>query len=122
MPKGCSKRLAFKRLWIELQRAAYRKLLIIDGAEEMDDLGFPPGNRLEKLKHDRDGKESRERSEYPPTGSAVEARAVFGLRCLRLAESVGVCLAESIGEWLTLSSPKCRQKTDWVATDFGTPP
>ena len=49
------KRLSSKRLSIELQRAAYRKLLIIDAAEEMDDLKIPPGNRLEKLKHDRDG-------------------------------------------------------------------
>jgi toxin HigB-1 len=49
------KRLTSKRLSIELQRAAYRKLLIIDGAEEISDLKIPPGNRLEKLKHDREG-------------------------------------------------------------------
>jgi toxin HigB-1 len=49
------KRLASKRFSIELQRVAYRKLLIIDGAEDIRDLKLPPGNRLEKLKHDREG-------------------------------------------------------------------
>ena len=49
------KRLASKRLSIELQRAAYRELLIIDGAEAINDLKIPPGNRLEKLKGDRKG-------------------------------------------------------------------
>jgi proteic killer suppression protein len=49
------KRLASKRLSTELQRAAYRKLIIIDGAEEISDLRIPPGNRLEKLKHYREG-------------------------------------------------------------------
>ena len=52
------KRLASKRLSVELQRAAYRKLLIIDAAEAIDDLKLPPGNRLEKLKHDRRGQYS----------------------------------------------------------------
>jgi toxin HigB-1 len=32
------------------QRAALRKLLILDAAETLDDLRVPPGNRLEKLK------------------------------------------------------------------------
>ena len=49
------KRLASKRLSLELQRIAYRKLVIIDGAEAISDLGIPPGNRLEKLKHNRAG-------------------------------------------------------------------
>lgn len=35
------------------QRAALRKLLILDAAETLDDLRVPPGNRLEKLKGDR---------------------------------------------------------------------
>ena len=52
------KRLASKRLSIELQRTAYRKLLIIDGSEAIEDLRIPPGNRLEKLKHDRKGQYS----------------------------------------------------------------
>ena len=37
------------------QRAALRKLLILDAAEILDDLRVPPGNRLEKLKGDRAG-------------------------------------------------------------------
>jgi len=38
--------------------AALRKLLILDAAECLDDLRVPPGNRLEKLKGDRDGQHS----------------------------------------------------------------
>lgn len=32
-----------------LQRQAQRKLVILDGAEALQDLRIPPGNRLEKL-------------------------------------------------------------------------
>jgi proteic killer suppression protein len=39
----------------EVQRAALRKLLILDAAETLDDLRVPPGNRLEKLKGSRAG-------------------------------------------------------------------
>ena len=42
----------------ELQRAALRKLLILDAAEELTDLRSPPGNRLEKLSGDRAGQYS----------------------------------------------------------------
>lgn len=41
-----------------IQRLAYRKLLLIDGAERLDDLRKPPGNRLEKLSGDLAGKYS----------------------------------------------------------------
>ena len=41
-----------------LQRAALRKLLIVDAAETLDDLRVPPGNRLEKLAADRAGQHS----------------------------------------------------------------
>jgi proteic killer suppression protein len=37
---------------------AYRKLLLIDGAEKLNDLKIPPGNRLEKLSGDLVGKYS----------------------------------------------------------------
>jgi proteic killer suppression protein len=37
------------------QRAALRKLLILDAAETLNDLRVPPGNRIEKLKGDRAG-------------------------------------------------------------------
>jgi proteic killer suppression protein len=41
-----------------LQRAALRKLLILDAAETVNDLRVPPGNRLEKLVGDRAGQYS----------------------------------------------------------------
>lgn len=41
-----------------LQRAALRKLLILDAAESIEDLRVPPGNRLEKLVGDRAGQYS----------------------------------------------------------------
>lgn len=41
-----------------LQRTARRKLLLIDAAEDIEDLRVPPGNRLEKLKGDRKGQYS----------------------------------------------------------------
>lgn len=41
-----------------LQRVALRKLLILDAAERLDDLRVPPGNRLERLRGDRDGQYS----------------------------------------------------------------
>jgi proteic killer suppression protein len=40
------------------QRAAYRKLLIVDAAETLEDLSVPPGNRLERLAGDRRGQHS----------------------------------------------------------------
>ena len=42
-----------KRLDQSTQRAALRKLLILDAADQISDLRVPPGNRLEKLKGDR---------------------------------------------------------------------
>ena len=44
-----------KRLDEPTQRAALRKLLILDAADRVGDLRVPPGNRLEKLKGDRAG-------------------------------------------------------------------
>ena len=41
-----------------IQRAALRKLLILDAAESLRDLEVPPGNHLEKLKGDRKGQYS----------------------------------------------------------------
>ena len=42
----------------ELLRSAIRKLLILDAAEELNDLTIPPGNKLKKLKGDRVGQHS----------------------------------------------------------------
>ena len=44
--------------WPGLQRAALRKLLVVDAAETIHDLRTPPGNRLEKLTGDRIGQYS----------------------------------------------------------------
>ncbi|RCW39992.1 proteic killer suppression protein [Halopolyspora algeriensis] len=41
-----------------VQRAALRKLVILDAAEAVEDLRTPPGNRLEKLNGDRVGQYS----------------------------------------------------------------
>ena len=41
-----------------IQRVAYRKLLLIDGSERLEDLKVPPGNRLEKLSGSLSGKYS----------------------------------------------------------------
>ena len=47
------------RRWsLQVQRAALKKLLILDAAEELVDLRVPPGNRLEKLHGDRKGQHS----------------------------------------------------------------
>ncbi len=42
-----------RRLDEPTQRAALRKLLILDAADQLADLRIPPGNRLEKLKGNR---------------------------------------------------------------------
>jgi proteic killer suppression protein len=52
------RRLACKRFSMDLQRIAYRKLLLLDAAESISDLRIPPGNRLEKLKANRVGQYS----------------------------------------------------------------
>jgi proteic killer suppression protein len=42
----------------EIQQRAYRKMLQIDLMTELKELQSPPGNRLEKLKGNRDGQHS----------------------------------------------------------------
>lgn len=47
------------RRWpIALQRIALRKLRMLDAATRLGDLRVPPGNRLERLKGNRDGQYS----------------------------------------------------------------
>ena len=47
------------RRWApDLQRAALRKLRMLDAAEVIEDLRVPPGNRLERLTGDRAGEHS----------------------------------------------------------------
>jgi proteic killer suppression protein len=41
-----------------LHRLAWRKLVMLDAAENLSDLLIPPGNRLEKLSGNRSGQHS----------------------------------------------------------------
>lgn len=47
-----------KPLPSDIQRIAQRKLRQIHNAERLSDLAAPPGNRLERLKGDREGQHS----------------------------------------------------------------
>lgn len=47
-----------RKLPLDIQRTARRKLLYLDDAEDLQDLRAPPGNRLEKLCGDRAGQYS----------------------------------------------------------------
>ena len=51
-------RQALRSLPADIERAAFRKLVILDAAESLQDLRIPPGNRLEKLTGDREGQHS----------------------------------------------------------------
>ena len=51
-------RLPAKTLGAGVQRVALRKLRMLDAATVLDDLRVPPGNRLERLKGDREGQYS----------------------------------------------------------------
>jgi proteic killer suppression protein len=48
-------RKPIKRLPIDIQNGARRKLLIIDSAQTENDLRIPPGNRYERLEGKRKG-------------------------------------------------------------------
>ena len=52
------RREVVQRWSADLQRAALRRLLVLDAAEALDDLRVPPGNRLERLSGDRAGQYS----------------------------------------------------------------
>jgi len=47
-----------RKLALDVQRIAQRKLAILDAAENLMDLRVPPGNRLEKLAGNRAGEYS----------------------------------------------------------------
>jgi len=53
---SCSSPLVTKRL--SKCGSAQRKLLIVDAADELNDLRVPPGNRPDKLRGDRAGQYS----------------------------------------------------------------
>ena len=46
------------RRWVNIERAALRKLAQLDWSTVLDDLKVPPGNFLEALKGDRKGQHS----------------------------------------------------------------
>ena len=52
------RRIRIRKLSIDLQRIAQRKLVMIDAASTIEDLKIPPGKRLEKLSGDRKGQYS----------------------------------------------------------------
>lgn len=52
------RRQVVKRFGTDVRRIALRKLVMLDAAENLDDLRVPPGNRLEKLKGARRGAHS----------------------------------------------------------------
>ena len=52
------KRRRVKRFSLSLQKVAQRKLDLIDGADLIEDLRIPPGNRLERLSGNRKGQYS----------------------------------------------------------------
>ncbi|WP_309498942.1 type II toxin-antitoxin system RelE/ParE family toxin [Sulfurovum sp.] len=47
-----------KKLPQDIQRSAYKKLLMMEASIDVDDLKIPPANRLEKLFRDREGQHS----------------------------------------------------------------
>ena len=47
-----------RRLPGGLHRAMLKKLVMLDAAEQLEDLRVPPGNRLEKLGRERSGQHS----------------------------------------------------------------
>ena len=51
-------RIVSKKLPQDIQKVAYRKLLMIDAAISVDDLKIPPANHLEKLSGNRLGQYS----------------------------------------------------------------
>ena len=52
------KRERVKRYSLQVQRLAQRKLDLLDGADSLEDLRVPSGNRLEQLSGDRKGRYS----------------------------------------------------------------
>jgi proteic killer suppression protein len=52
------RRLHSRKLPGNIQRVALRKLRMLNNARTLQDLKAPPGNRLEKLKGEREGQHS----------------------------------------------------------------
>ena len=68
-----------RRLFVEIQRAAHRKLAIIDAAGAIPDLRLPPGNLLEKLSGDRKLPRQQDSSKEEFSASTFSLETVGGL-------------------------------------------
>lgn len=51
-------RVPSRKLPVDIQQVALRKLRLLSNAKDLQDLKIPPGNRLEKLKGNREGQHS----------------------------------------------------------------
>jgi proteic killer suppression protein len=51
-------RILCRKYSADIQKAALRKMILIHGAMDINDLKVPPGNRLEALKRERKGQHS----------------------------------------------------------------
>ena len=56
--KALFNRERVRKFGTDVQKAALRKLLMIDAATVIESLAIPPGNRLEALRGDRKGQHS----------------------------------------------------------------
>ncbi|HSA58863.1 MAG TPA: type II toxin-antitoxin system RelE/ParE family toxin [bacterium] len=56
--EGVFNRRFSRRLPQDIQKGAYKKLLMLNNAQTLHDLKVPPNNKLEALKDDRKGQHS----------------------------------------------------------------
>lgn len=56
--QAVAERRRVKKMPLDIQRRAQRKLVILNNAVDLEDLRVPPGNRLKALSGDRAGQHS----------------------------------------------------------------
>ena len=56
--RDVAERRPVRRFATHIQRRAQRKLMMLNNAQDLNDLRAPPGNRLERLTGDRRGQHS----------------------------------------------------------------
>ncbi len=56
--QAVAERRRVKRLPLDIQHRSQRKLMILNNAQDLNDLRVPPGNRLKTLSGDRAGQHS----------------------------------------------------------------
>ena len=81
-----------KRIPVDVSRIALRKLIMMDNAENINDLRIPPGNRLEKLSGDREGQYSIMIINTPTVGEILKEEFMepMGISAYKLAQSIFV--------------------------------